>query len=84
MPRLSQDEMRVLMSDVMEWVGKVEEMEKLADTATGETRSAYALVYKDYLWKIQRKVGKLWFYVCGVDDMNPFEIPIPPEQSKSE
>jgi len=78
MPRFSINELRGLYDEVMMWAEKVEEMEKLANEATGETRSAYAIVHKDYLWKIQRKIGQLWYYVCGSDDMNPFEEPIRP------
>lgn len=75
MPRFSIDQLRNLFNEVMDMAEKVEEMEKLASEATGETRSAYAIVHKDYLWKIQRKIGQLWYYVCGSDDMNPFEEP---------
>lgn len=73
MPRFSKDELKTLYDEIMVWSEKVEEMEKLANEAVGETRSAYAIVHRDYLWKIQRKIGQLWFYVCGSDDMNPFE-----------
>lgn len=73
MPRFSINQLRHLFNEVMDMAEKVEEMEKLAAEATGETRSAYAIVHKDYLWKIQRKIGQLWYYVCGSDDMNPFE-----------
>lgn len=75
MPRFSINQLRALYDEVMMWAEKVEEMEKLAEEATGETRSAYAIVHKDYLWKIQRKVGQLWYYISGSDDMNPFEEP---------
>lgn len=73
MPRFSKDELKTLYDEIMVWSEKVEEMEKLANEAVGETRSAYAIVHRDYLWKIQRKIGQLWFYVCGSEDMNPFE-----------
>lgn len=73
MPRFSKDELKTLYDEIMVWAEKVEEMEKLANEAVGETRSAYAIVHRDYLWKIQRKIGQLWFYVCGSEDMNPFE-----------
>lgn len=73
MPRFSINELRQLYDEVMMWAAKVEEMEKLANDATGETRSAYAIVHKDYLWKIQRKIGQLWYYVCDSDDIEPFE-----------
>jgi hypothetical protein len=78
MPRFSKDELKTLYDEIMVWAEKVEEMDRLAADATGETRSAYAIVHKDYLWKIQRKIGQLWYYVCGSDDMNPFEEPTRP------
>jgi hypothetical protein len=77
MPRFNIEEMKALYDDIMIWSEKVMEMEKLAADATGETKAAYAIVHKDYLWKIQRKIGQLWYYVCGSDDMNPFEEPTP-------
>ena len=73
MPRFRINELRALYDDVMMWAEKVEEVEKLSDDATGDTKSAYAIVHKDYLWKIQRKIGDLWCYVCGSDVVNPFE-----------
>lgn len=77
MPRFSINELRQLYDDVMVWAEKVEEMERLANEAVGETRGAYAIVHKDYLWKIQRKIGQLWYYVCGSDVMNPFSDATP-------
>lgn len=77
MPRFSINQLRQLYDDVMVWAEKVEEMERLANEAVGETRGAYAIVHKDYLWKIQRKIGQLWYYVCGSDVMNPFSDATP-------
>lgn len=74
MTTLNRDELKALMDEVLVWAAKCEEMEKMAKEAVGETRSAYAIVHRDYLWKIQRKIGQLWFYVCGSADMNPFEL----------
>lgn len=31
--------------------------------ATGEVKDAYHLIYKDNLWKLQKKIGQLWYYV---------------------
>jgi hypothetical protein len=73
MPRLSVNELRVLFNEVIALAEKVEELDTLAGEAVGDTKSAYAVVHKDYLWKIQRKIGQLWYYVCGSDVMNPFE-----------
>jgi hypothetical protein len=73
MPRFSKFELTQLYEEVMVWAGKVEEMEKLSEGSVGEVRSAYAIVHKDYLWKLQSKIGKLWYYACGIDEMSPFE-----------
>lgn len=81
MTTLQVDELKKLMDDVMEWAKKSEEMEKLHNESTGESKSAYAMVHRDFLWKTQRKIGQLWFYVCGSADLNPFEIePTPPTE----
>lgn len=34
------------------------------DYSTGEVKYAYYLIYRDNLWKLQKKIGQLWFYVC--------------------
>jgi len=64
--------MKELMREVLIWATKCEELKVAHNSASGETKNAYALVHRDFLWKIQRKVGRLWFYVCGSKDMNPF------------
>lgn len=84
MPRLNRDEMKKLMDDVMVWVQKVEEMEQLGNESTGEVKSAYGLVHKDYLWKLQKTIGQLWYYVCGADEFSPFELPVETEEVKEE
>ena len=66
-----------LMKEFMVWVLKCDEMKKLCDTATGETKEAYAAVYRDFLWKLQARAGKLFFYLTGRSELNPFEIKRP-------
>jgi hypothetical protein len=68
-------DMTALMREVLVWVKKLEEIKSSYDTTSGEVRAAYALVYKDFLWKIQRKIGRLWFYVGGAIELNPFDSP---------
>lgn len=72
MPGLTVNDMKALVDDVLEWTKKCEEMETMMKEATGDMAKAYASVHADYKWKIKQKIGKLWFYVCGSDDMNPF------------
>jgi hypothetical protein len=71
---LTPENVEKLMEDFMVWVLKCDEMKKLATEAVGEVKEAYALVHKDYLWKLQSRAGRLWYYVCGVQEMNPFEL----------
>ncbi len=71
---LDLNQVRALCGLFMDWAERCNEMEMLAKEATGEVRQAYALVHKDYLWKLQAKAGQLWFYVCGSKDMNPFTL----------
>ena len=33
-------------------------------TTTGEVKEAHGLIYRDSLWRLQRKIGQLWYYVC--------------------
>lgn len=61
------------MRNVMEWTIKCKEMEACMNGSVGEVANAYALVHKDYKWKLSQKIGQLWFYVCGSEEMNPFE-----------
>ena len=66
------EKVEVIMREVLIWVKKCEELKVAHSSAVGEAKSAYALVHRDFLWKIQRKVGRLWFYICGSKDMSPF------------
>jgi len=70
---LDVDKMKEFMREILVWAKKCEEVKLAHASATGDTKGAYAIVHRDFLWKIQRKVGRLWFYICGSKDMNPFE-----------
>jgi hypothetical protein len=72
MNSFSVKELRALCDDLIERAIKMEYMERMANESVGETRSAYAMVHKDHLWKVQKKVGELWLYMCGYDGINPF------------
>ena len=82
--RVSVAEMTILTELAMEWARKLEQLEKEMEGSTGETRGAYSLVYNDYLWKLQAKLGQLWYYVCGSDTMNPFTLDPPVPKSSDE
>ena len=74
MPTLNDVDMKALMSEVLDAVERATEIKAEWDKATGdEEKAAYGVVHRDFLWKIQQKIGQLWFYVCGCEDLNPFK-----------
>jgi hypothetical protein len=72
--RVSVSDLQRLTDAYMEWAHKLEQLEGEMKDSTGETKGAYCLVYNDYLWKLQAKIGQLWYYVCGTEIMNPFTL----------
>ena len=69
---LEKDQLEAYFADIIALVEKAKDLKKEYDGAIGETKSAYSIVYNDFLWKIQRECGRLHFYVCGIDSLNPF------------
>jgi hypothetical protein len=51
----------------------------LINTSVGETHNAHRLILNDHLWRLQDKIGKLWFYVSGSAD---FEVMVRNELNK--
>ena len=51
----------------------------LVNTSVGETQNAHRLILNDHLWRLQDKVGKLWFYVSGSAD---FEVMVREQLNK--
>jgi hypothetical protein len=74
MNSFSVKELRTLCDDLIDRATKMEDMERMANESVGETRNAYAIIHKDHLWKVQKKVGELWLYMCGCEGINPFAI----------
>ncbi len=56
---------RTLMVEVSGTVALCDDLASRVNYATGEVKDAYILIHKDALWKLQRKIGQLWYYVCG-------------------
>jgi len=74
MPGFEMSELEDLLLKVMESAIKCKELQTTADeSTTGETKIAYATVHNDLKWKLTQSIGKLWYYVCGSEDMNPFK-----------
>jgi hypothetical protein len=69
---LEKEKLEIFFADIIALVEKARELKAEYDSAIGETKQAYSLVYNDFLWKIQRKCGTLHFYACGVSALNPF------------
>lgn len=56
-----------------------EKTKRLINTSTGETQNAHRLILNDHLWRLQDKIGKLWFYVSGSAD---FEVMVREQLNK--
>ncbi len=56
---------RSLMTEVSGMMMSCDDLAFRVKTTTGEVKDAYTLIHKDSLWKLQRKIGQLWYYVCG-------------------
>jgi hypothetical protein len=76
MPTIDPEQMKPLIDEIMKWTCKCKELEVQSKDATGDVAEAYILIHKDYLWKLQAKIGKLYYYVCGSEEMNPFDEPL--------
>jgi hypothetical protein len=49
------------LAEVMRHYAKVDEMESCWKVATGEVKDAFALITRDYLWKMNTAMGKLQY-----------------------
>jgi hypothetical protein len=72
MNTLDPEKITELCAELIRWVEKCKEMEEICKTASPDMKEHYSMVYKDYQWRVQNRTGKLWYYVSGCDDMNPF------------
>jgi hypothetical protein len=70
---LDSQKVRFLCEQFIIWAMKCDEMKKMAFESTGEVREAYALIYKDFLWKLQSKAGQLWFYAVSYTHLRAHE-----------
>ncbi len=58
------NEIRAIMTGISAIMMEVDMNKSKWGTATGEVKEAYGLIYRDSLWRLQRKIGQLWYYVC--------------------
>jgi hypothetical protein len=64
-PMLNTNDVRALLSAISAMMADVDYVKDKLNYSTGEVKDAYALIHNDAVWKLQKKVGQLWFYVCG-------------------
>ena len=67
-------EVRGIMNGISMIMYDVDFSKSKWEQTTGEVKEAYHLIYKDTLWKLQQKIGQLWFYVCEQPIMPITEI----------
>lgn len=67
MPELTAEKLKAAFDEISELVARAAELKEKRWSAEGEDAKAIELVYNDFLWKIQRKVGELHFFVCGFE-----------------
>jgi len=73
MATLDPEQVTELCADLIRWVEKCKEMELICKDASPEMKEHYSMVYKDYQWRVQNRTGRLWYYVCGAENMNPWK-----------
>jgi hypothetical protein len=81
---LTPEEVQRLATAFVHWTSRIRDLEAEMATTSGEIRAAYVLIRNDYLFKLQAKVGQLYYYVCGTAEMNPYvldpPVPVPGEK----
>lgn len=65
MDKVDTNEVRKLMNEVTTTMSKVDCLRSEVGYATGEVKDAYTLILNSHLWTLQKKIGQLWYYVCG-------------------
>lgn len=74
MPELTVAELKKSYDEISDLVAQREELKEARASATGDTAKAYDLVLNDFLWRIQRRVGQLHFWVCDFEGVSaPFK-----------
>lgn len=66
------EQLKGLLEEILVLSDKAEQIEKMAEEATGDTYIQYSAVHRDLRWKIQSRLGRVWYFVCGVKEMSPF------------
>jgi len=74
-PKLTKEKLKTLFCEVMELQVRCETFEFCAKNASPEMKHHYEACWKDCHWRLCSQIGKLWYYVCGTEQMNPWERP---------
>lgn len=74
-PKLTKEKLKSLFCEVMELQVRCETFEFCAKNASPEMKHHYEACWKDCHWRLCSQIGKLWYYVCGTEQMNPWERP---------
>lgn len=82
--QLTTERIKDIMTEMNKWAHNCKALREQMENATGETRLAYSAVYNDYLWKLKLTTQRLWFYLAGCDELNPFVPLVVPEPSSSQ
>jgi hypothetical protein len=72
-------EFETLLASFKQWAQKCDALQIEMLDSKGEVREAYAKIHRHYLWKLQMTAGKLYYYLCGSKEINPYEPVNPPE-----
>ena len=60
-PRFDKAAIKAICDEMNAMMEEVERLDTAIPLATGTARNAYLMTHKDLLWKIQRKMGEMWF-----------------------
>ena len=70
---LTTERIDAIMKEMSVWAHNCRVLNNQMIYSTGETRIAYTQIYNDFLWKLKLRTSRLWFYVSGCNELNPFK-----------
>ena len=73
--KLTKEMLKTLFCEVMELQVRCEMLEFMVAQASPEMKVHYGECWKDCHWRLCSTIGKLWYYVCGTEEMNPWRKP---------
>lgn len=70
---MSTTRIRLMNEEIEATVEQMEWVKLQSETSSMEMKLHYAEIYNDLRQKVCVKIGRLWYYMCGCKDMNPFQ-----------